>query len=285
MFTGVATLAPTNALAHHQHGCGRRGEDRGLNNSSLREGLRPFLFPAERCLSFSLAREAPPARQGWWVISVPTTLDGGRVRSTPSGGCLSAPGSPCCVLRCPPALRAQCRVLRCPTSAPARAAGSQVPHQPTRARIGNESIRFFRLIRGGYALRDAGASITLSLRCAASWFGERGRRLRPLPKGVLEVSARHGYFAPSQTIMDYAHVCSPRMEDHCCDLGKRPLNWGYPVVEVRGFEPLASSVRGKRSAGLSYTPESTDCTAWGRRNRPAITRRRAIAAAAPAPPL
>ena len=26
------------------------------------------------------------------------------------------------------------------------------------------------------------------------------------------------------------------------------------VVEVRGFEPLASSVRGKRSAGLSYTP-------------------------------
>ena len=25
-------------------------------------------------------------------------------------------------------------------------------------------------------------------------------------------------------------------------------------VEVRGFEPLASSVRGKRSAGLSYTP-------------------------------
>ena len=55
----------------------RRGADRGLNNSSLREGLRPFLFPAERCLSFSLAREAPPARQGWWVISVPTTLDGG----------------------------------------------------------------------------------------------------------------------------------------------------------------------------------------------------------------
>ena len=25
-------------------------------------------------------------------------------------------------------------------------------------------------------------------------------------------------------------------------------------MEVRGFEPLASSVRGKRSAGLSYTP-------------------------------
>ena len=25
-------------------------------------------------------------------------------------------------------------------------------------------------------------------------------------------------------------------------------------VEVRGFEPLASSVRGRRSAGLSYTP-------------------------------
>ena len=26
------------------------------------------------------------------------------------------------------------------------------------------------------------------------------------------------------------------------------------TVEVRGFEPLTSSVRGKRSAGLSYTP-------------------------------
>jgi hypothetical protein len=25
-------------------------------------------------------------------------------------------------------------------------------------------------------------------------------------------------------------------------------------VEVRGFEPLASSVRGKRSTGLSHTP-------------------------------
>ena len=32
-------------------------------------------------------------------------------------------------------------------------------------------------------------------------------------------------------------------------------------MEVRGFEPLASSVRGKRSAGLSYTPGSvkTNC--------------------------
>ncbi len=29
---------------------------------------------------------------------------------------------------------------------------------------------------------------------------------------------------------------------------------GDVMVEVRGFEPLASSVRGKRSAGLSYTP-------------------------------
>jgi hypothetical protein len=29
---------------------------------------------------------------------------------------------------------------------------------------------------------------------------------------------------------------------------------GFRVVEVRGFEPLASSVRGRRSAGLSYTP-------------------------------
>jgi hypothetical protein len=33
------------------------------------------------------------------------------------------------------------------------------------------------------------------------------------------------------------------------------------IVEVRGFEPLASSVRGKRSAGLSYTPR------WARNGR------------------
>jgi class 3 adenylate cyclase len=30
--------------------------------------------------------------------------------------------------------------------------------------------------------------------------------------------------------------------------------WCDGGVEVRGFEPLASSVRGRRSAGLSYTP-------------------------------
>ena len=36
---------------------------------------------------------------------------------------------------------------------------------------------------------------------------------------------------------------------------------GFRVVEVRGFEPLASSVRGKRSAGLSYTPN------WGGNGR------------------
>jgi len=37
-------------------------------------------------------------------------------------------------------------------------------------------------------------------------------------------------------------------------------------VEVRGFEPLTSSVRGRRSAGLSYTPsERLDGT---RRDRP-----------------
>lgn len=34
------------------------------------------------------------------------------------------------------------------------------------------------------------------------------------------------------------------------------------MVEVRGFEPLTSSVRGKRSAGLSYTPKGEgDCRA------------------------
>ncbi len=35
-----------------------------------------------------------------------------------------------------------------------------------------------------------------------------------------------------------------------------PRRRGF-LVEVRGFEPLASSVRGKRSAGLSYTPKGS----------------------------
>jgi hypothetical protein len=35
---------------------------------------------------------------------------------------------------------------------------------------------------------------------------------------------------------------------------EKPGLAGFSMVEVRGFEPLASSVRGKRSAGLSYTP-------------------------------
>src|SRR3972149_10010753 len=34
----------------------------------------------------------------------------------------------------------------------------------------------------------------------------------------------------------------------------KPLERSEAAVEVRGFEPLTSSVRGKRSAGLSYTP-------------------------------
>ena len=45
---------------------------------------------------------------------------------------------------------------------------------------------------------------------------------------------------------------------------------GFLMVEVRGFEPLASSVRGKRSAGLSYTPrERRQCTAGRARQEPA----------------
>jgi hypothetical protein len=36
-------------------------------------------------------------------------------------------------------------------------------------------------------------------------------------------------------------------------------------VEVRGFEPLASSVRGKRSAGLSYTPRMGGNARWRHR--------------------
>ncbi len=35
---------------------------------------------------------------------------------------------------------------------------------------------------------------------------------------------------------------------------KPPFSRGLRLVEVTGFEPVASSVRGKRSAGLSYTP-------------------------------
>lgn len=33
-----------------------------------------------------------------------------------------------------------------------------------------------------------------------------------------------------------------------------PEPWLGSSVEVMGFEPTASSVRGKRSSGLSYTP-------------------------------
>src|SRR3990172_3715317 len=39
---------------------------------------------------------------------------------------------------------------------------------------------------------------------------------------------------------------------------------GFSWVEVRGFEPLASSVRGKRSAGLSYTPKAARSLTRGR---------------------
>ena len=36
------------------------------------------------------------------------------------------------------------------------------------------------------------------------------------------------------------------------------------VVEVRGFEPLASSMRPKRSSQLSYTPEGINTIPQGR---------------------
>ena len=38
------------------------------------------------------------------------------------------------------------------------------------------------------------------------------------------------------------------------DCRPRPLTWAF-MVEVIGFEPTTSSVRGKRSSGLSYTPK------------------------------
>jgi hypothetical protein len=34
--------------------------------------------------------------------------------------------------------------------------------------------------------------------------------------------------------------------------------WGFPLVEVMGFEPTTSSMRPKRSSQLSYTPERDD---------------------------
>ena len=43
-------------------------------------------------------------------------------------------------------------------------------------------------------------------------------------------------------------------------------------VEVRGFEPLASSVRGKRSAGLSYTPGIIQSYLRGRSAFPCVDR-------------
>ncbi len=42
------------------------------------------------------------------------------------------------------------------------------------------------------------------------------------------------------------------------------------MVEVRGFEPLTSSVRGKRSAGLSYTPR------WGQHVTPPASRAKPV---------
>src|SRR6266487_3867239 len=58
--------------------------------------------------------------------------------------------------------------------------------------------------------------------------------------------------------------------------------WAFDGVEVRGFEPLTSSVRGRRSAGLSYTPmasgmDDTRGDLWagqspaGAAGRPALT--------------
>ncbi len=41
-------------------------------------------------------------------------------------------------------------------------------------------------------------------------------------------------------------------------VGRWIANGPEAWVEVRGFEPLTSSVRGKRSAGLSYTPKAPE---------------------------
>ncbi len=47
-------------------------------------------------------------------------------------------------------------------------------------------------------------------------------------------------------------------------VGKSRILGTYPVVEVRGFEPLASSMRPKRSSQLSYTPEGIVTIPQGR---------------------
>ena len=61
---------------------------------------------------------------------------------------------------------------------------------------------------------------------------------------------------------------------------KTPAEQGFYLVEVRGFEPLASSVRGKRSAGLSYTPNwATHVTPPGSAAKP--VRNRCAAAGQP----
>ena len=35
---------------------------------------------------------------------------------------------------------------------------------------------------------------------------------------------------------------SPRVGNQCCDLGKRPLNGGFRLVDATGIEPVTSAV-------------------------------------------
>ena len=103
---------------------------------------------------------------------------------------------------------------------------------------------------------------------------DRGRRL---PK---EVAVRAGHISTSFVLDRYGHLfpeSDAALRDRLDQLfvpateqrrnataesaiGRRnrmapcALSWRDVGVEVRGFEPLASSVRGRRSAGLSYTP-------------------------------
>jgi hypothetical protein len=72
---------------------------------------------------------------------------------------------------------------------------------------------------------------------SASW--PRFERRLPISLAVA------AHLLPGREIWDGAGLA-----EGVCQAGDQ----GRCGVEVRGFEPLASSVRGRRSAGLSYTP-------------------------------
>jgi hypothetical protein len=72
---------------------------------------------------------------------------------------------------------------------------------------------------------------TVFSQCSTRWFEASPRRAAP--KG--------------QTFI-YSHSTKPAHQD------QRQTSLLVTQVEVRGLEPLASSVRGRRSTRLSYTP-------------------------------